>query len=354
MVLRPVARWRVGEADLDLRLIALLRAIARHGSLNRAVSALRLSYRHAWGLVGNTERVLGKKLVMMERGRGARLSAFAERLIAADDAAVNLLGDGLADMLASLNREASEAHSAPLARPMTVHASHDLALAALRDHLAAGGPALLDLHFRGSLDCLAALGRGDCEIAGFHVPEPSAGTAAFAPYRRWLRIRGLRLVRFVIRRQGLMVPRDNPKRLRTLEDIVKSEARFVNRQPESGTRLAFDRLLAAASLRPAQVKGYQVEEFTHAAVAATVASGMADAGFGIEAAARQAGLEFVPLASERYYLAARAQTLATAPARAVLEAMASPGFLKRVAALPGYDAIGIGDTVAISEALRAG
>ena len=69
--------------------------------------------------------------------------------------------------------------------------------------------------------------------------------------------------------------------------------RFINRQQGSGTRAYFDYLLAGQRLRPAQIAGYQDEEFTHAAVAATVASGMADAGFGIEAAARQQELDFV-------------------------------------------------------------
>jgi molybdate transport repressor ModE-like protein len=352
MMLRPTVRWRAGDADLDPRLLKLLRAIAEHGSLNRAVSVLHLSYRHAWGLVGNTERALGRKLVIMERGRGARLSGLAERLVAADEAAATVLEQQSARILEGLDR-AAEARSEPIVRPLTVHASHDLALVELRDHLARSGSPVMDLHFRGSLDCLAALGRGDCEIAGFHVPEATAGPGAFTPYRRLLRTRSLRLVRFVVRRQGIMVSRGNPRQLHTLADIVRNKARFVNRQPESGTRLAFDRLLAAAGLRPAQVRGYAVEEFTHAAVAATVASGMADAGFGIEAAARQAGLDFMPLASERYYLAARAQTLSAAPAQAVLQAMTSAGFLRRLSALPGYDASGIGETVSVGEALRA-
>ncbi|MNC86604.1 PBP superfamily domain protein [compost metagenome] len=80
---------------------------------------------------------------------------------------------------------------------------------------------------------------------------------------------------------------------------------------------------------------------------------MADAGFGIEAAARQLGLDFVPLAPERYFLAARAATLARDHAQALLAAIRAPAFLKRIDAIPGYDATGIGDIVAASEGLRA-
>jgi len=353
MTLRLTPRWQAGTADLDARLVPLLRKVAQEGSLNRAVSALRLSYRHAWGLMGKMERVLGQPLVLMERGRGARLTPFAEKLLEADAAATNVLARELAPVLQALNRETPASRAATREKPIIIHASHDFALAELRDLLSnAGGPAL-ELHFRGSLDCLASLAHGECDVAGFHLPEASAGSAAFAPYRPWLKARTLRLIRFVRRRQGLMVGRGNPKRLLSLADLAAKSARFVNRQPESGTRLCFDRLLSDADLRPSQIKGYQVEEFTHAAVAATVASGMADAGFGIEAAARQHGLDFVPLAGERYFLAARSATLDRPAAQNLLAELNGAAFRRRLDALPGYDAAGIGEAVSVREGLRA-
>jgi molybdate-binding protein len=237
--------------------------------------------------------------------------------------------------------------------PLLIHASHDFALAALRDLVAESGAAEVELHFRGSLECLASLGRGECDFAGFHVPDASTDRSAIEPYRPLLRPRGLRLVRFVDRRQGLIVSRGNPKRLLSLADIAAKGARFINRQPESGTRLAFDRLLVAAGLRPLEIRGYQSEEFTHAAVAATVASGMADAGFGIEAAARQHHLDFVPLANERYFLAVRHSTLARPAARTLLAAIKSPAFEKRIRAFPGYETTGIGDITQVRDAIQA-
>ena len=350
MTIRLSARWQAGETELDARLLPLLRMVAREGSLNRAVSVLRLSYRHAWGVLGKMERALGQRLVLMERGRGARLSPFAERLLDADERAANVLDRELAETLQALERAVPQ--SGPSEKLLVVHASHDLALAELRDLLSKTRTTGMDLHFRGSLDCLASLARGDCEVAGFHLPDSGADRAAYGPYRPLLKSRALRLVRFVSRNQGLMVARGNPKRLLTLADLAAKGSRFVNRQPESGTRLAFDRLLAAAKVRPAQIRGYEVEEFTHAAVAATVASGMADAGFGIEAAARRQGLDFVPLATERYYLAARAATLARHQAQALVEEMKGPAFLKRLEALPGYAAAGIGEIVSVLEAVR--
>ena len=354
MTIHLTATWQVKGVDLDARLVPLLRTVAKQGSLNRAVASLQLSYRHAWGMLGRMEQALGRPLVSMERGRGARLTPFAEKLLEADAAAAGVLSRELAPNLQALNSEAPASRMGPTRKPLVIHASHDLALLELRAMLSDSEATTLDLRLRGSLDSLASLARGECDVAGFHLPETSAEPAAFAPYRPWLRSRGLRLIRFVERRQGLIVARDNPKRLLTLADLAEKGARFVNRQPGSGTRLCFDRLLAAAKLRPAQIRGYQVEEFTHAAIAATVASGMADAGFGIEAAARQQGLDFVPLAPERYFLAARQATLARPAMRAVLEVLGGSVLRKWVETHAGYGSSGIGEIIVPREALPSG
>lgn len=338
MAVRITTRWQTGDGDLDIRLIPLLRAVAKEGSLNRAVSSLRLSYRHAWGLLGKMERALGRSLVVMERGRGARPSPFAEKLLAADDAAAGILDRELGATVHSLNRETTASRQRPRQKPLAVHASHDLALAELRDRLSGPDNVAFDLHFRGSLECLSSLARGECDIAGFHVPDAGAGSTLLDQYRPWLKLRSLRVVHFVTRQQGLIMARGNPLHIRSLADLVRTKARFVNRQPGSGTRLLFDALLAAGGIRPAQINGYALEEFTHAAVAATIASGMTDAGFGIEAAARRQRLGFVPIARERYYLAARSSIFAKPAAVALLKALQSGELRPILRRLPGYTA----------------
>jgi molybdate transport repressor ModE-like protein len=353
MMLRLIPRWQAGDADLDPRLVPLLRMVAKEGSLNRAVSKLRMSYRHAWGLLGKMESVVGQPLVMKERGRGARLTLVAEKLLEADDAAFNVLSQEMAGTLQTLNSAAAGSGHRPGEKPLAIHASHDLALAALRDLLAESKKAAIDLRFGGSLECLAELARGGCDVAGFHLPDASAGNDALAPYRPYLRMRGLLLIRFVDRQQGLMVPHGNPRQLQTLADVADKGARFINRQPESGTRLCIDRLLATANVRPERIRGYRTEEFTHAAVAATVASGMADAGFGIEAAARQQKLDFIPLVRERYLLAARRSTLVRAAAQDMLEALRGAEFRARCKALPGYDTAAAGEIVGVRDILHA-
>jgi putative molybdopterin biosynthesis protein len=144
------------------------------------------------------------------------------------------------------------------------------------------------------------------------------------------------------------VKRGNPKRIGAISDLARAAVRFVNRQEGSGTRALLDRLLGDAGVRPRDVRGYAVEEYTHLAVAATVASGMADAGFGIEAAAVRHGLGFVPIATEEYLLACRLARLKTKPVVALRKLMASAVFRKATAGLVGYNLLGAGKLVRLT------
>ena len=117
-----------------------------------------------------------------------------------------------------------------------------------------------------------------------------------------------------------------PRACRSLRDVVERKLRFVNRQRGSGTRLLIDRMLAEAQIEPSELEGFGNEEFTHPAVAATVASGGADAGFGLRAAAAEYGLAFVPLVRERYFLAVRAKDASKPPLIRLIDALKSPAF----------------------------
>ena len=186
------------------------------------------------------------------------------------------------------------------ARARFVFTPARLALLRLRERLRRSRRFDLELHFQGSLDCLAALHHGQCDVAGFHVPNTAAQGALLEQFRPSLRERTLRLLHLVNRQQGLLVARGNPLRLETLNDLVRTRASFVNRQPGSGTRLCFDHLLAANRIRPRQINGYQNEEFTHAAVAATVAKRSPRSGSHRGSSSEQ-HLDFVPVIMERYF-----------------------------------------------------
>jgi molybdate-binding protein len=133
--------------------------------------------------------------------------------------------------------------------------------------------------------------------------------------------------------------------------VVDREARFVNRDHDSGTRLLFDQLLALHKIDESRINGAQQIEFTHAAVAAYVASGMADVSFGVEAAARQFDLDFVRLLTEDYFFVCRQGFLETEPMRRVLDIMKGREFHKAIAELPGYEATNTGSVHTVKEFL---
>ena len=148
---------------------------------------------------------------------------------------------------------------------------------------------------------------------------------------------------------GLIVRRGNPLALSRLSQLVRPGVRFVNRDPESGTRTLLDELLRREGVDPARITGFQQVEFTHAAVAAYVASGMADVSFGVEAAARQFDLDFVRLVTEDYTFVCDRQNLETAPLQRVLAVMRGAEFRAAIDALPGYSARDPGAVLSIDE-----
>jgi molybdate-binding protein len=143
------------------------------------------------------------------------------------------------------------------------------------------------------------------------------------------------------RRQGLIVARGNPYRLETLADASRRGLRMVNRQRGSGTRSLIDQLLAANGLKPESIAGYAHEEFTHEAIAATVAGGQADVGFGIEAAAARYDLDFVPLLWERYGFALRNSVAESPEGKQFLARLRGNTFRQRLLALPGYEPLAV-------------
>lgn len=330
-------RWTLGSLDIEPRLVTLLESVARNGNLQAAARSAGLSYRHAWGLLEAAGNTLGDQLVIRQQGRGTLLSPLGTKLL---EGMVDVNGSFAAALREGEARMAGHLAEAPVTQAnsgkVIVHASHDLALAQMREAFTRATGIGLELQFHGSLDCLSALRRKQCDIAGFHLPAIPGTRTLAAQFLPYLGLKGLQATHLLDRTQGLMVRAGNPKHLTRLADLAKPGVRFVNRQPGSGTRLCLDFLLSQQGVAPSGIHGYSHEEFTHAAVAATVASGMADAAFGIEAAAREQSLDFVPVVNEHYYLAARTTALARPGAQALLAWLDSRAFRRLVNSLAGY------------------
>lgn len=181
--------------------------------------------------------------------------------------------------------------------------SHDNALDLLANILKKNYPrfSLSSAHV-GSMGGLVALKRGEAHIAGCHLLDEETGQYNVPFIRRILGDAKVTLINLVYRQQGLIVLKGNPKDVKDFRDLVRADINFINRQGGAGTRLLTDKYLRELGISPKDVKGYDREEYTHMGVASAVLTGIADAGMGILAAAGALGLDFIPLAKERYDL----------------------------------------------------
>lgn len=338
-------------------LIDLLQAVSTQGSISAGARALGLSYRHVWGELKRWENELGNELVLWEKGQSARLTEFGTKLMWAERQAQARLAPQIEALRAELERSFAQAFDDSV-HVVTLYASHDDALSALREHAllqglqAGSGQLHLDIRFTGSVDAIRALNEGRCVMAGFHtLQQPAPGSLAERVYKPLLQPGLHKIIGFAQRTQGLMVAPGNPLGLQTLADLKRSGARFVNRALGTGTRVVLDELLAQSGLDATDIKGYAHTEPSHTAAAHAVASGTVDVGLGIELAARAQGLDFVPLVQERYHLVCLKAALTQPGIQALLALLQTPVWQDKVASLPGYAPLQSGEVLSMRQTL---
>ena len=223
--------------------------------------------------------------------------------------------------------------------------SHDISLDLLAQFLAARDRRLASANV-GSLGGLVALKRGQAHLAGSHLLDPKTGEFNISYIRQYLPDVSVVVVAFVGREQGLLVLRGNPKGFRSLEDLARPEVTFVNRQRGAGTRVLLDYHLGILGVSQEDILGYDQEEYTHLGVAAAIASGRADCGLGIAAAAQALDLDFIPLFKERYDLVIPREYYQSDLLAPVLDIIKEGSFRQAIAGLPGYDTDPMGTILA--------
>jgi putative molybdopterin biosynthesis protein len=234
---------------------------------------------------------------------------------------------------------------AEIERTILAIGSHDITLDVIAQFLAARNRRLASANV-GSLGGLVALRRGEAHLAGSHLLDPESGEYNLSYIRQYLPDTPVRVVALVGRKQGLIVPRRNPQGLQSLADIANPKIQFVNRQRGAGTRVLLDYHLGKMGLAPAAINGYHQEEFTHLSVAAAIASGRADCGLGIAAAAQALDLDFIPLFQERYDLIVPKPFAESELLSPLWELLDDRAFLDMITALPGYDISVMGEIIA--------
>ena len=216
--------------------------------------------------------------------------------------------------------------------------SHDPLLDEIGDLLHQSDPSLfMSSSHVGSMGGIMAVKRGETHIAGTHLLDEADGTYNYSYIRKFFPQGGVRLVECVGRTQGLMLSSGNPKGIHSLKDLTAPGIRYVNRQKGSGTRVLMDYLCRKEGIFPEDIYGYDREELTHMSVAVQIASGTADAGMGIYSAAKNYGLDFLPVCMEQYDLLIPDAAWDTPVVKKLLEILQSDDFRRRAEALGGYE-----------------
>lgn len=220
--------------------------------------------------------------------------------------------------------------------------SHDLALESAAEHLAKYFH-LLSLPV-GSLDGLVNLRQGLCQISGAHLLDENGEYNT--PYiRHFFPDRDVEVITLAYRTQGLMFSSGNPKGIKNIADLARSNIRFVNRNAGSGTRLWIDKELKRLGISSDKINGYELVVKTHSEAASLIETHKADVSLGLQAAAHQHGLDFIPLFEERYDLILpRENEKVITP---LLDYLQTASFRTELNTLTGYNSAHSGEQIPI-------
>ncbi len=192
------------------------------------------------------------------------------------------------------------------------------------------GASVVTVGARGSFHGLTRIWRGTADAAAIHLRHRSGGHNS--PFARGL-LHGRRpaIIHLWRREQGLLIPQGDPDHISDPGDL--RALRIARRQFGAGTRVLLDRLLTEARIAPASVTG--PEAASHLEVAMSVASGQADAGLAVRAAATALDLGFVPVVWEDFDIVLSGDALPAA--EPLISALRDPDVQASISALGGYD-----------------
>jgi len=221
---------------------------------------------------------------------------------------------------------------------VVIAGSNDLALELLVKNANSQHPRFtISISNVGSLAGLIALQNGSCHIAASHLLDLETGEYNSSFIRKHFPDLKIVLLNMAHREQGLIVKSGNPLGITTLKHLANKKLTFVNRQEGSGTRVLLDYRLKDYGIDPADIPGYSKTAYTHMEVALEVFSGSADAGIGILAAARMLGLDFIPLAKERFDLVIPTEYFETGAVKALRAVLGSEEFKSNIVQMGGYE-----------------
>jgi putative molybdopterin biosynthesis protein len=232
----------------------------------------------------------------------------------------------------------SEQKQTLLERQVIISGSNDLALELLAKNTNIRHPRFTaSLSSVGSLAGLVALRNGTCHIAAAHLLDVETGEYNNSYIKRNFSDLKVTVLNLTHREQGLVVKRGNPLGIRSLKDLVNKKVAFINRQEGAGTRVLLDYRLKENNIEPLEIAGYGKMAYTHMEVALEVLHGTADAGIAIRAVAQLLGLDFIPLATERFDLVIPNEHYSRDAVKALCEVLRSDEFKISILRMGGYE-----------------
>lgn len=194
----------------------------------------------------------------------------------------------------------------------------------------------------GSRRALDALARGAVHVAGVHLQDPESGAYNHPWVERMVPFPATRIA-FAVWQQAILLAPGNPLGVHRLEDLARSDLRFLNREPGSGSRSLLEHALDARGVEPTAIPGFgDTAADGHETVARAIAAGAANAGVAIRAVGRALDLAALPLAEEPYELVVPDHFLGLAAVEALLDELRRPALRHQVEALTGYDGAAMG------------
>ncbi|MEM2006341.1 MAG: molybdopterin biosynthesis protein [Sulfolobales archaeon] len=196
----------------------------------------------------------------------------------------------------------------------------------------------------GSLVGLDAVAKGVADVAGVHILDRDTGTYNEEAIRRLGYGGRVALVVGYAREVGLVTLKGNPKNVKSLRDLLRDDVIFINRSRYSGTRVLIDAVLQDLAVELGisfdelvnKIKGYHSEAKTHSGVAISILTGRADVGLTLRYVAQRYGLEFMPIACERFDVAVSVNSLEMPGVKYLINYLRSSEFRQLTAKYPGY------------------
>src|SRR6202034_1029931 len=234
--IEPVWRFkREGDSASNVVMLDLLNEIRVTGKISRAADRAGLSYRHAWNLIEKWSAFFEVPLVERRQGSGTILTPFGDKLVWAGQRLEARLGPQLQNLSQELETEINQLlpHGPSIIR---VHASHGFAVSKLRELLSREADLGVDLRYVSNQNSLVSLAHDGCDLAGMHLPQGEVRKRSIAAKKGWRIPSVHRVSGLGTREMGLMVQRGNPLGIESLAQLLNRSVRFVNRDPDSGTR----------------------------------------------------------------------------------------------------------------------